>query len=297
MYKILSFNLWEFESFADRGAFADGYCYDDLGDPLEMICASLDGNVTYTDSLSTQEEHFQMLADWEAEGLIYPDSVITDQFGTTLMQTGVGFSFCKTGEGQVKQDTESQVGYEVLCVPIMQQLLATSAVTHWGSAVAATSKEPEAAIRFLNLCYTNGDVLNLMTYGVEGTDYVLTDDGEASFDSATFQWHGMDWPIGNMFLTYPIAGCGGDFRDRRLEIVKANEQSPFMGFSIDTSALSTQIAQITSVTSEYRNSLRCGLYTETFYRDYISALETAGIEAYVSEVQAQLDAWLAANGG
>ncbi len=41
--------------------------------------------------------------------------------------------------------------------------------------LASNTDVPEAAMKFLNLTYTDADVINLLINGVEGRDYVLSD--------------------------------------------------------------------------------------------------------------------------
>lgn len=40
--------------------------------------------------------------------------------------------------------------------------------------ISSTTDVPEAAMKFLNLTYTDADVINLLIYGIEGRDYVKT---------------------------------------------------------------------------------------------------------------------------
>lgn len=47
--------------------------------------------------------------------------------------------------------------------------------------ISSTTDVPEAAMKFLNLTYTDADVINLLIYGIEGRDYVKNDDGTVSY--------------------------------------------------------------------------------------------------------------------
>ena len=47
--------------------------------------------------------------------------------------------------------------------------------------IASTTDVPEAALKFLNLTYTDKDIVNLLIYGIEGRDYIMNDDGTVSY--------------------------------------------------------------------------------------------------------------------
>ena len=51
------------------------------------------------------------------------------------------------------------------------------------------------------------------------------------------------------------------------------------------------MAALTNAVEEFRPSLVCGLYTESYYNDFIKKLSEVGIEKYISEMQKQLDNW------
>ena len=70
--------------------------------------------------------------------------------------------------------------------------------------------------------------------------------------------------------------------------------SAYLGFNIDITDLSDLIANMSAVNDQYGASLNGGDFTEDLYNEYLGKLKAAGVEDYLSAVQAQLDAWLAA---
>ncbi len=288
---VVSSSMFNCNSYADRGAFRDGENYDTVGDALELVYCDLDGNVKSFADQAFFADMCAMVAAWADEGLLYPDAAFTQETGRTLMQNNVGFSFMCTGEGQVASDVAAATGYEIVSVPISDQILTTSVAQTWGSALTVNCEEPEAAIRLLDLMYSDAEVMNLLTYGIEGTDYTLSVDNEAVYDVSNCNWHGSDWLMGNMFLTLPQAGTGADFRNQRLSIVEAVQVSPFNGFSLDTSELSNVLASLTGSLNEYLKPIRCGGYSEDMLTEFQNSLKGAGMDEYISAIQSQLDAW------
>jgi len=68
-----------------------------------------------------------------------------------------------------------------------------------------------------------------------------------------------------------------------------------MGFSIATGDLQDAIANVTAANEQYKQTFIAGGYTEALYQEYVAKLEAAGWADYAAGVQAQLDAWVAAN--
>lgn len=176
-------------------------------------------------------------------------------------------------EGQAEQITTA-TGIEVEAIKLLSPYITTTAVNGLGFGISATSKHPEAAMKFLNEMYTNADVVNLLDWGIEGVHYVVCADGTVDFpdgvDADTTSYGlNMDWYFGNQFLSR-IWGEGRDTTIyERLEYNNKNAQfTPVMGFSYDSTPVSTELAAISNVTSQYLPGLCCGsLNPTTPYRN------------------------------
>lgn len=157
-------------------------------------------------------------------------------------------------------------------------------------------------MKFLNEMYTNADVVNLLDWGIEGVHYEVQDDGTVDYPegvdaNTTTYGLNMDWYFGNQFLSY-IWGYGRDTTIyERLEANnKSADYSPAMGFSYDSTTVSTELAALANVYDQYMPGLSCGsLDPETELPKFLSALEDAGIQVVIDEKQAQLDEWFAEN--
>ena len=136
--------------------------------------------------------------------------------------------------------------------------------------------------------------MNLLTWGIEGRDYTVNEEGEAViaenpvYTSNMYLW-------GNGRLTYPTAGLGGDYMER---LKKADEEAPvskYLGFAADTSQLSNELTAINNVINQYRANLESGAVTdlEGEYEKYCQAMEDAGVQKVIDAYQEQLDEWLA----
>ena len=164
-------------------------------------------------------------------------------------------------------------------------------------AISANSEHPEAAMKFINLCFASKEIVNLYVWGTEGVDYVFNADGTISYatgDNMTVSYVNADWfGLGNWFNMYLQTGYPPTYRMDRFESMKTKPVSPYMGFASDLSEYTSLKANISDVTNKYVTLVDCGLYTPELYKEFTDALETAGIRQYIDVLQGQLDSWLA----
>ena len=154
-------------------------------------------------------------------------------------------------------------------------------------------------MKFLNLCYTDKDVINLVIYGLEGRDYVKNDDGTVAYpegeDASTVPYTAQlsCGTFGNFFLMYPMAGTDPASLEWELEQNKSAKTSPAMGFTYDASKMKTQYTAVKNVISQYLPGLICGsLDPATEIDKFVQALNDAGYSEILADKQEQLNAWL-----
>jgi putative aldouronate transport system substrate-binding protein len=164
-----------------------------------------------------------------------------------------------------------------------------------------TSKNPERAMMYINLMNSSkgAELYQTMVYGLEGKHYtyegdrIVTTGGEGQADS-TWPYGQWDWAIGTKMNSLLRVGDAEGI----LEKMQATEKNaivlPLYNFNFDPTNVEVEIMNVTAISDEYRY-----LYT---YDDYEARLRerndkmmAAGYERIMAEVQAQLDAYLAAN--
>ena len=163
--------------------------------------------------------------------------------------------------------------------------------------IAQQSEHPEAAMKFLNLLYSNPEVLNLLDWGIEGKHYVRTADGHITYpdgvDSTNSGYNmNMTWAFGNSFESYIWEGNDITIWDQARNALANSQISPTMGFTFDNSNVKTELAALENVAGEYRMGLESGSMDPAKLDDFLSALEKAGVNQVIQEKQNQLDAWL-----
>ena len=268
--------------------------FDRLADPTTTI-AAFDGKVSL---FWENEEVIRMLRrvnGWNENGWIYPDSIFGTAFNDDLMRDGICFSFISDTEIGVESQKLNATGYECICPMAYQGMIVTSTLVNMGVAIPVTAQEPEAAAKFINALYTRKDLINLLDWGIEGEDYIVNGSSEACYpESGPGAYHAGDFLIGSQMNALPWEGNGGDFRERAMQANASAEVTPYLGFMINAEGMDTLIAFLSAVTDQYKPQLLCGQYSDELAAEYVSRLQDAGLEEYISAVQQQLDAFLQA---
>ena len=287
--------------------FSDGYVYDNLGDSSNMFMANKEtGKVECMYFDDDVKALLKRTYDWYHEGLIYKDAAMSQDFGATLLKNGVGCGLVTTTEVGGEQTSVAATGYDMIVLnPVDENasMITTGNLTKFGFCVPVTSLEPEAAIQFLNLLYTKDSGLgDLLSWGIEGRDYVINEDGLADYPEGVtaenVQYHIADFLYGNRLNVTPWAGNDPDVRQKQQEANEAAEVSPYLGFNIDNTGMETTLTACSNVFEKYKKTVLSGSSSkdfETYYNEFLDELTAAGVNELVSAYQEQLDAWLAEN--
>lgn len=276
---------------------------DDMYSPVGVLIGD---DLTVTDLYSTDmfKEKCELVRSWYNDGLVMQDAATTTSAAAETMSSGNYFCYLAAysyPEADTAASLQAQCGnYSIGAKIIGNAYLSTGDLNSVSWMIASTTDVPEAAMKFLNLTYTDADIINLLIYGVEGRDYVLNEDGTVSYpegeDSTTVPYTAQlsCGTLGNFFLMYPTAGTNPESLDWELEQNKTAKTSPAMGFTFDSSSVKTQYTAVKNVISQYLPGLICGsLDPDTEIEKFVNALNDAGYQDVLNAKQEQLDAWVA----
>lgn len=278
---------------ASEFSYANGI-YDPLG------AKSFTGVLMGTDStqvvnlFETEEykEYLRYLRKWYEAGYIYPDATTTDATNVSLLNSGVtaGYFMASAPVQKIYEDLDQ--------LRLTEIYLGAQGAGGW--VIPITSKEPEAAMRFLNLMYADSDLANLIQWGIEGKHYVVVDE---SINLIGFP-EGVDAGTSGYYNTL---GLYGDFRksfiwneawtqdknDAYTAEAMANPTQG-VGFVYNPESQSTRITAIQAVVAQYLPSLESGsVDLDTYYPEFIDALKAAGVDEVIADKQQQFDEWRA----
>ena len=287
---------------AHGDSFDDAYWYDGIGDGYNMVMADpeTDTVINYYDT-EDYKEMAQRSAEWYQNGLIYKDAMTTQDYSDTLVKSGSGFAEIRSAEIGSLEASQAATGYELIENTITYSKIGTASTTKFGYAVPVTATEPEAAIRYLNLLFTSEELNNLLSWGIEGVNWVRNEDGMATYPEGvtadSVGYHTGDFLYGNRDLTIPWEGESPNVRELQRESYENAEVSKYMGFTVDNTGLENIVTACHDVCNQYHPILDSGSSSdwETTYAEFIDKLKAAGIDQLIEAYQGQLDAWLAEN--
>lgn len=165
-------------------------------------------------------------------------------------------------------------------------------------AIAAKSKLPERAALVMDCLKGFPELNNLVVGGIEGTHYVMTEDGyrKDTPDSGKYNWGVWAWGITGKDS---LEAYTEDARLRKFgEICEAKEYVPLASaFTFDKTNVEAELAVINGIVQEYEESFNLGLFgddTEAKFNEMKARLEDAGIDKIMEECRAQYEAYCAA---
>lgn len=280
---------------------SDSFWVDNAGDGEGLVYINPDTdtvecyyyNDSYYETLKRTREYYE-------KGYIYKDAATSEEYSDSLLRTGVGFAMVKALESGYTSSLNASVGTETVVKVITESKKSSSSYTKFGFGIPVTAKEPEAAIQFLNLLYTENEFHDTLVWGEEGVDWVKQEDGTATYPEGvtaeTVQYHTADFLYGNRVAATPWEGDGADIRQVQAEENANVEASKYLGLTLDAEPISATVTACQNVVSQYKSQLTTGIASDVdaTYQEFKDALQGAGIDEVIAEYQSQLDAWLAA---
>lgn len=282
------------------GNISDVITYDPLYQEQIVAFPELDAkkavSVFHSDAYA---DAVTKMHDWYEKGYVFKDSATTELTSTTAISSDVAFAMVFAAENATMMSTVQDCGYDMTVIPLAYQRVTSQKISQLDWVIPVTSTEPEAAMKFMNLLYTNAELVNLLNYGVEGVHYVKNDNGTISLpegkDASSVGYYGnLSFFIGNQYLSYVWDTYDPDTRAKSKEINDNAQYSDLIGFTFDSSAYANEISAVTNVVAEYHNALVTGISDpEKVLPEFRDKLDASGMKTLVDGIQEQLDAWVA----
>lgn len=239
--------------------------------------------------------------EWKEAGVFSPDPLSNSNATLTNLLMGVadGTPGYAWDSAISMESTGAQNNLKLDGTNITDALSTTSDVTTYMWHISSFCNNPDAAMRILNVLYTDPDAAQLVANGVEGLDYTLNDKGQMVYPEGKKSMSDLGWAAASMAYWPNVMLCKTwyyeptDIYDQMLEKNKTCNKSLALGFSFDSTKVADQITACTNVVSQYYTPLMYGeVDIDSTLKEFQSALKKAGIDDIIAEKQAQLDAWL-----
>ena len=251
-----------------------------------------------------QEEHIRLMYDFGTKGYISPDAALTSFDYNGTFGRGDFLVFCQPLKGNGIKAAEmyaANATAEFECVEITMQPKYV-VTTHAGGSmfgIPVTCKAPEKAMQYLNLMHSDATLVNLMLFGAEGVNYTKVNDQQVELtDQNWYGVHGGAWTVGNTKLQLVLTSEDPQKNEMLQSYADDAIATASLGFRFVKDNVADQIAAVDAVIKEYAQPMMCGQVDPDDAAQGLAALKEAladaGMAEIIAEVQAQYDAWKAA---
>lgn len=286
-YSFMQYNC-AWDKLADYFGVLDNYGQDDL----TVV------NLFETDNY---KHYLKVMRDWYERGFISADVTNSTESSGAQMKAGTLFAYANANKPGIDAQEQQITGCEVVGAQVLDSITITNNNGQW--CIPENSANPEKAMQFLNLLYTDPDVINLVVYGIEGEDYVVHEDGRIGYpeglDATTVGYSvaSMLWAFGNQFNAHVWETNAPDLWEQTKAWSQTGLKSKAYGFVFDPTPVANEEAAVQNVYDQYRMSLECGVVDpEPTLKEMNDKMYAAGLKTIMDEKQRQLDEWAAANG-
>lgn len=244
-------------------------------------------------------EACKLVRSWNQAGYTSADFATCTDFGEALMAAGNLFSYTTAGKPNTKVEKDAQTGYDTTCITVTDNVCYTQTTSAIIYGISSNSKDPAKAMMLMNWIFATEEANDLLNWGVEGKDYVVTEDGTIDYPEGVtadnvgyHQDYG--WAQLNQYNSHIWAGNSADLWEQYQAVRDNALQSKAYGFYFDSTPVFNEISALNAVADEYRTSIETGsVDTDTAIAEFNEKLYNAGLQTVMDEKQAQLDAWLA----
>lgn len=169
--------------------------------------------------------------------------------------------------------------------------------THGAMAVSANSANPEKALQVYDIIRNNEEAYRLLNYGIEGVDYIITEDGKLGrpegWDPATDGLGSNFWGGRMDEFEIPSETIYPEYEALYAELDSAAKDYPYETLIINQNSVSPYLAAMGSVLSEYIPQLQYGKFEDpaAAIEEMRQKLRDAGYEEALALIQTDLDTW------
>jgi putative aldouronate transport system substrate-binding protein len=258
------------------------------------------GDLKVVNMFETKEysDAVDLVRSWFTAGYISKDAATSKEQGTDVIKAGKAFSILVPMKPGYELQVSTQCATTMVAARFTKPITNTSNVANVMESIAKTTGDAKRSMMFLNLMYSDKDLINLFDNGIESVDYVKTSDDPNVIDfpsgitAANTGYTSCNWMVGNNYLSYVWKGDDPQLWTKMAEFNQSSVRSKALGFSFNVEPVKTEIAAVTNVQNQYQLGLETGtLDPKVTLPEYISKLKAAGIDKIITEKQSQLDTW------
>ena len=261
---------------------------------------ALDGTDTKVlnqyEELESLKEFYDLMYSWQQKGIVRQDAATVSDDAVPDIKAGkhvaaLNATF-KPGVEAIEKNNFG--GKDVEFIMLSDAYISTDSMVSSLNAISRTSKNPEVAMKFLNLVNTDEKLYNLLCFGIEDVHYTLSEEGKVLVDDSKGYNPNADWVFGNQFNGLLREGQEEGVWEETKEANTVAEKSRILGFTFDSTSVTNELAAVNAVIDQYALPLETGAVDpDKTLPEFCSKLKAAGCDTVIEELQKQLDAWIA----
>lgn len=244
------------------------------------------GNIKVMTSAECPEFHeaFYKIRDWYEKGYV----------PTTIMQRknmDPGRGKVVSGVAMYKPGMEGEAaagGTKIKGIRITEPGISARAGTTAMTGVGRWSKNPEKALKLIELVNTDKELFNILSFGIEGKHYLKTGENRIELKSRQESGYFVNaaWKFGNQFLAYILPGQPDDVWEETKYLNETAKRE--VGFKPNTDNIDDELTRIATVYEQY-NAINDGtLSPDEYLPEFIEKLHEAGSDKVAEELERQL---------
>lgn len=243
----------------------------------------------------------KMMAKWNKAGYLNKDAATLQDQKTQLLKAGKAFSYGMSMKPGVENQESRNTGYPMVTVSFTKPYMTTSETQSGMLGIPSTSIDPDRAMMFINMLYTDKALLNLLNWGIENTDYVKVSDNVIDYpsgkDATSVDYNlNQSWMFANQFNSFTWKSEDPDLWNKYKTYNDSAERSPILGFTFSQEPVKTEIAAISSIIKQYDPMVSAGVGDpEKVIAEFVGKMKKAGLDNIIKEQQRQLDEWVITN--
>ena len=229
------------------------------------------------------------LHEWYEKGYVRKDVAVSIDSVEDLTEGKYGV-WLETYKPGIVRQRKLLTGNDVYAVQIGKPFMTTGTGNGAMTGINANSEHPLESIKLLELVNTEPDILNLLTYGIEGKNYIKKSDNVAKRTDKVFS--NSTWVFGNQFIIYTDSEDDENVWEETKRINNSARKSPLMGFRPDTSQIQTELAGCKEILGKYKVVSNGTIDPDTYWQDFDRDLDEAGAEKIKRVLEEQISKFL-----
>lgn len=264
---------------------------DSLGDNLGVLLNPMSDPLKVENLYESDiyYEYCKRMYKWYEEGLIIKNGYNNNKSCNELLKYNEIFAAFRILHMDENNDLARVTDKNLVGIYLENSVISTTANNlYWG--IGGKCRKPEMAAKFLNLLYTDEELIQLCVWGEEKTDYYVEEGKYYIYPrSREYLWNSTAWvwPNGKNAVNN-ITGRSMEFYNT----IKVSKESPANGFVFKPKNVSAEVVSCRTVVDKYNNALLSGyLNPDEGIPLFLDELKEAGIDKVIEEKQKQLDEW------